>query len=108
MNYDIIIHITTFLSLNDIISITNTSKIYYNIFNNDYFYNLSVNYYSYNFWKIASSRSSEFSKPLKNYKHELLRIEKFQESLEKYNSKRWTMHDFYSFWNYQEIYCKNN
>lgn len=104
---DIIMHITTYLSFNDIINITNICKMhYYNIFTDDYFYNLAVSYYSENFWKISSMRSEELSKPLKNYKLELLRIEKFQETIVKYNSKRWNNNDFYSYWNYQETLRK--
>lgn len=108
LNDDIIMHITTYLSFNDIINITNICKMYYyNIFTDDYFYNLAVSYYSENFWKISSMRSEELSKPLKNYKLELLRIEKFQKTIVKYNSKRWNNNDFYSYWNYQET-LKNN
>lgn len=105
---DIVILITSFLSFNDIINITNICKMYYyNIFTDNYFYNLAVSYYSEDFWKISGMRSEELSKPLKNYKQELLRIEKFQESLVKYNSKRWRNDDFYSYWNYQET-LRNN
>ena len=66
LNNDIIIYITTHLSFYDIINITNICKeYYYNIFTDDYFYNLAVSYYSENFWKIANMRSKELSKPLK-------------------------------------------
>ena len=107
LNDDIVIFITSFLSFYDIINITNICKMYYNnIFTDDYFYNLAVSYYSDNFWKIANMRSKELSKPLKNYKLELLRIEKYQETLEKYYSERWTINDFYSYWNYREIIKK--
>lgn len=106
---DITMYITTFLSFNDIINITSTCKMYYyNIFTDDYFYNLAVSYYSENFWKISNMRSKDLSKPLKNYKLELLRIEKFQQMIVKYNAKRWTINDFYSYWNYQETLKNNN
>jgi len=107
LNNDMIIHITSFLSFNDIINITNISKQFHNdIFDDIFFYNLAVNYYSYNFWKIANTRADKFSKPLKNYKLELQRIEKFQDCLEKNNSKRWTVQDFYCYWTYQEKFHK--
>ena len=102
---DIFLYITNFLSFNDIINLTGISQhLNNNVFNDIYFYTLAVNYYSKNFWEIAAMRSHEFSKPLKNYKLELIRIENFQKGLEKYNARRWTINEFYFYWNYQETY----
>lgn len=102
---DLHYHITTFLDFNNIINYSSINKNFnIIIFNDSFFYDLAIKYYSYHFWETAKIRSTVFSKPLNSYKRELIRLEYFQCYLEKYNLKRWTMHDFYCYWNTLEFY----
>ena len=104
LDNDTILYLTSFLSFNSIIIFSNTTKIYNNLFDDKYFNNLAIHYYSEEFWKAAINRTVELSKPLRSYKLELLRLEEFQNRLEKYISRRWTISDFYFYWDYQEQY----
>ena len=60
--------------------------------------------YGINFWLKARHRPIKKSKPLKNYKLELVRIEKFQKGLDSLNINRWTKKDFYNYWKYNDIF----
>jgi len=105
IQYDLFTCITKYMNFKDILNLSIVSQYFYNnILDDIFFYNLAVYYYSSDFWKSANSRSPTFSKPLKNYKLELIRIENFQDHLEKYNIRRWSTYNFYLYWNFQEIY----
>ena len=100
---DIIYEIVNKLDFNSIIKITRINKQINALLDNIFFYNLAVKYYSQEFWKRASLRPKHFSKPLKNMKQELLRIEKFQNLVKKLDleKKRWCNNKFYNLWEIQ-------
>lgn len=50
------------------------------------------------FWDKACARPKESSFPLSSWKDELLRIEKFQYLSEKTLQYRWSINDFYTYW----------
>ena len=43
------------------------------------------------------------SKPFKDMKKELIRIEFFQKHLDNLNIKRWTKKDFYNYWKFDNL-----
>ena len=91
---EIIKYIVDFLSLKDKINFLQTNKETYYLLDNNYFEKLAYKIYSINFWITAILRNPEYSKPLKNYKQELLRLENFQNKLSKFNFEKWSEKDF--------------
>tara|TARA_B100001287_G_scaffold208339_1_gene177332 strand:- start:1837 stop:2148 length:312 start_codon:yes stop_codon:yes gene_type:complete len=100
LNFDTIRHLSEFLKFEDILNFSISSKEIYKTFDDIYFKNLAYKYYGYCFWLKASYRNPKVSKPLKNFKLELIRIENFQRNLDKINISRWTKKDFYNYWKY--------
>jgi|MDSW01.1.fsa_nt_gb predicted nucleotide-binding protein (sugar kinase/HSP70/actin superfamily) len=102
LNCDIIRHISNFLNLDDILNLSIVCKdLYIYTFDNIYYMNLAYTYYGKDFWIKASQRNTKASKPLKNFKLEIIRIENFQRDLDNINITRWTHKDFYDYWKYQ-------
>ena len=97
-NNDIIINISDNLILLDIIKLSVTNKNFHQMFDENFYKILAIKYYTKGFWHKAYQRPKHFSKPLKNIKMELIRIEKFQLMLDKLNIKRWRQKDFYEYW----------
>ena len=105
---DIIYNIIFMIDFNTIIKITEVNNEINKLLDNNFFKILAIKYYSKEFWKRAALRPRQYSKPLKNIKLELLRIEKFQNLLEKLENKRWTNDMFYNLWDNEDlIYNKN-
>lgn len=98
---DIIFIITNFLNFNDILNFSILDKYYYKLFDDIYYKNLSIKYYTEKFWIYARNRPIKLSKPLKSYKKEIIRIEYFQKRLDNLNNDRWTCKDFYNYWNHE-------
>lgn len=97
-NCDIIYVISFLLNFNDILNLSIINKYYLSLFDDKYYEDLSILYYTNEFWKLANKRPIKLSKPLKNFKKEILRIENFQRTLDNLNYKRWTNKDFYDYW----------
>lgn len=104
LNHDIIYLISSYLQFNNILQLSIVNKYMNYIFDDKFFEYLSIFCYSENFWKLASRRPIKLSKPLKNFKQELIRIENFQRTLDNLNYQRWTQKDFYNYWNYEYNY----
>lgn len=100
LDLDTTTHISNFLNLHDILSFSIISKENYISFDDTFYKNLAYKYYGRCFWLKASCRDPNVSKPLKNFKLEILRIENFQKSLDNINASRWTKKDFYNYWKY--------
>tara|TARA_B100000085_G_C18342225_1_gene430814 strand:- start:353 stop:664 length:312 start_codon:yes stop_codon:yes gene_type:complete len=100
LDFDIIRYISEFLKLRDILNFSIISKDNYNAFDNLYYKNLAYKFYGRCFWLKAGCRPVSISKPLKNFKLELMRIENFQKNLDNINVSRWTKKDFYNYWKY--------
>lgn len=100
LNLDIIRYISNFLKLDDILNFSIICKDLYNTFDEIYYKNLAYAYYGKNFWTKAKLRNTNISKPLKNFKLEIIRIENFQKDLDNINVSRWTHKDFYNYWKY--------
>ena len=101
---DLLLLIGFKLDFNSILNFSIINKNNFELFNDSFYKELSELYYSSKFWKIASKRPCYISKPLDNFKLELIRIEKFQEYLDSLNIDRWTKKDFYSYWKYRDKY----
>lgn len=104
---DLLLFIGFNLDFNSILNFSIINKNNLKLFNDSFYKELSELYYSSNFWKIASKRPFYTSKPLNNYKLELIRIENFQEYLDYLNVNRWTKKDFYNYWKYRDKYLTN-
>ena len=107
---DLIRNVSFFLNLCDILELIKVSKFFNICFDNIFFCNLAFKMYGKQFWIDAFNRPYYISQPLNNLKEELIRIEKFQESLEKVSMMRWTKRDFYNYWkydNYKLVYLLN-
>ena len=101
LNSDIIRHISNFLNLDNILNLSIVCKNFYiYTFDNTYYMNLAYTYYGKDFWTKARLRDVSISKPLKNFKLEIIRIENFQRDLDNINVSRWTHKDFYDYWKY--------
>ena len=84
--------------INNILNFANTNVYFNKLLNNNFYWLWGNNKYSYNFWKLAYSRTIQLSKPFINIKQELIRIYVFQENLKKRNIPEWNEQDFYSYW----------
>ena len=110
LSEDLIRNISFFLDLSHILELIKVSKLFNIYFDNIFFYNLAIKIYGKQFWIDAFNRPYYISQPLNNFKKELIRIEKFQISLEKISMLRWTKCDFYNYWkydNYRLVYLLN-
>lgn len=99
---DLILNIFYILdNVNDIISITILNLFLYKNIDDSYFYSWGIKQYSKDFWIKASMRTKSISKPLKNMKLELIRLQRFIDCIQLQNMK-WSNKDFYDFWNMLE------
>ena len=108
LNNDIIEYISYYLNIIDINNLKKSNKELKNVFNNNYFINRAYELYSKTFWKKAQNRSPHLSKPLNTIEHELLRIEKFNNTINKFNLKKWKEQDFFKYWDTLEKINKLN
>ena len=86
------------LTLKEILKYSIVNKNLYQIFDENFYKRLAIKYYTKDFWEKAYKRPTFYSKPLKNTKMELIRIENFQLMLDRLNLKRWVQKDFYNYW----------
>lgn len=100
LNLDTTRHISEFLKFDDILNFSISCKENYKTFDEIFFKNLAYKYYGICFWLKARCRNPIVSKPLKNFKLEIIRIENFQRNLDNINITRWTKKDFYNYWRY--------
>ena len=90
--------ITNFLTLENILNFSLINKELFNILDDEYYNSIAIEKYGKKFWIKALNRPIYASKPLKYYKHELIRIEIFQKMLDGLEIKRWGPSDFYKYW----------
>ena len=95
---DLLLIISFKCDFNSILNFSIINKNNFYLFDNLFYKELSELYYSSEFWKKAIKRPFITSKPLKNFKLELIRIENFQKYLDSINKNRWTKKDFYNYW----------
>lgn len=109
LDYDVLREISYKLNLDSILIFSLVNKQIYSALDNIFYKNLAYNYFGKDFWTKAYLRSSRSSKPLKNIKRELIRIEFFQRNMDALNVNRWVKKDFYDYWIYvdREINRKN-
>ena len=88
LSEDLIRFIANNLKFNEILNYSKINKFLYKTIDNNFYKILTIKYYSKEFWNKAYQRPKFFSKPLKNIKLELIRIENFQKELEKFKIKR--------------------
>lgn len=100
LNFENIRSICNFLKFDDVLNFSISCKEIYDALDDIYFKNLAYEFYGYCFWLKARSRNPKVSKPLKNFKLEIIRIENFQRNLDNINVSRWTKKDFYDYWKY--------
>tara|TARA_B100001093_G_scaffold517686_1_gene600016 strand:+ start:667 stop:1029 length:363 start_codon:yes stop_codon:yes gene_type:complete len=101
---DILLIIGFKSDFNSILNFSIINKNNFKLFDDLFFKELSEVYYSSEFWKKANKRPLYNSKPLNNFKLELIRIENFQKHLDSLNVNRWTKKDFYNYWKYRDKY----
>ena len=95
---DLITNITMYLNLSDTFSILYTEKDIYKISDSLFWKHKAYCLMGNNFWRKAHNRPIQTSKPLMSYKQELLRINKFQETIFIINQKKWNNNCFYKYW----------
>lgn len=98
LNDDILREIAFKLNFETILNFSLANKKTYIVFDDIFYKNLAFELWSHIFWIKASLRPIKKSKPLKDMKKELIRIEFFQKHLDSLNKKRWTKKDFYNYW----------
>tara|TARA_Y100000389_G_scaffold179225_1_gene193055 strand:+ start:578 stop:868 length:291 start_codon:yes stop_codon:yes gene_type:complete len=91
------------LDLKSILYLSSLNKYIYINLDNIFYNDLAYNLYSRIFWIKASLRPIKKSKPLKNMKQELIRVELFQKHLDNLNGMRWTKKDFYNYWKFDNL-----
>ena len=101
--YDLILHISSFMKLKDILDFSITCKELYRHFDNLFYKNLAYQMYGICFWLKANCIPQSYSKPLCKFKLEIIRIENFQRHLDNLNVSRWTKKDFYNYWKYDKF-----
>jgi|TARA_A100001015_G_C14961675_1_gene701179 hypothetical protein len=97
LSEDSIRYIALFLKIYDIVNFSLINKITYKAIDKIFYDNLALKIYGKQFWIDAYNRPQIISKPSKSLKEELIKIEIFQNKLEKKN-KRWSNKDFYNYW----------
>lgn len=102
INDDSILYITKFINFNDILNLSITCKYLFLLFDEIFYKNLAIKYFSNEFWKLAKLRPPYKSLPLENFKQELIRIENFQTKLDFLNVNRWCQKDFYNYWAFND------
>ena len=98
LSEDDIRNIAKFLTFNELLKFTYINSLCNKAIDNNFYHNLALKLYSNNFWNSGINKSHLISMPFFNYKKELLRIENYQNSLDKMNINRWTNKDFYNYW----------
>ena len=98
LNQDVLQNLAYYLDLFSILNLSLVDKTI-NLYLDDIFYkSYAIYVFGDIFWIKASMRPIVESKPLKTYKAELIRIETFQNVLDRLNYNRWTQKDFYNYW----------
>ena len=102
LHYDVLREISYKLNLETILIFSLVNKHIYSALDDSFYKNLAINYFGRDFWVKAYSRPPRTSKPLKNMKRELIRIEFFQKNMDALNLNRWIKKDFYDYWLYAD------
>ena len=102
LDYDVLREISYKLNFESILIFSLVNKQIYSALDNVFYKNLAYNYFDRNFWTKAYLRPPRSSKPLKNLKRELIRIELFQRNMDALNINRWVKKDFYNYWIYAD------
>ena len=107
---DIFYNIIYFLfSINDLITLSEVNKYMNKLIDDSYYLHMANILKGHEFWIKAKNRPIERSKPLKNMKLELLRLDSFKRKLNQLGVDEWSNDEFYQFWNMSdnkyEKYC---
>lgn len=102
LDYDVLREISYKLNFESILIFSLVNKHIYSALDNVFYKNLANNYFGRDFWVKAYLRPPHSSKPLKNIKKELIRIEFFQRNMDALNVNRWVKKDFYDYWIYAD------
>ena len=89
LEYDVLREISYKLNFESILIFSLVNKQIYSALDNDFYKNLAYNYFGRDFWIKAYLRPPCSSKPLKNIKREIIRIELFQKNMDALNVNRW-------------------
>jgi len=108
LNSDSMLYIISYINFNDILNLSVVCTYFYKLLNEDFYKSLATLYYSKKKWKLAKLKPIYRSLPLKNYKQELILIEKCQEKLDSLNLGRWCKKDFYDYWTYYDYRTNNS
>lgn len=100
-----------YILLKDYANLLIINKDYNIFFRNidDYLWSkIAINEYSKEFWTKAIQRDIRISKPLKNYKEELKRLKLFEHSMQISLQKKFTINDYYRYWDTQDKFLKKS
>lgn len=93
---DVLLSISHHLNVVDIANLTALNRAFRELLDNDaFFMAVACEQFSSEFWRRASRRDQA---PCKTIKAELMRIERFQYMIMKYDGKRWNEQDFFQMW----------
>ena len=95
---DLLILISYYLNLTDIVALKQTNKECNTCFNDLFFQTYACSLYTKEFWKKAELRNPIISNPLRNMQQELLRIQNFNNILIKKGYGPWSEKEFILFW----------
>ena len=87
-----------FKNIKELLRLSETDKNINLLMDDNLYFNWGKNLYTKKCWKKAKNLDSIISKPLKNMKLELIRIEKFQDYNIKHGYQRWENKDFFIYW----------
>lgn len=101
LNDDIFIEISKYMNIETLLVYNSLNQYIFNLLDNDFYKNLAYKMYTKDFWDKAKLRPTHLSNPLKLWKYEIKRIEKFQNCMVKCYNKRLTNEEFYEYWSNQ-------
>ena len=82
----------------NLIQINSSFRIFFENLDQYLWFKIAVNEYTLFFWEQALLRNPLISKPLNNYKLELLRLRNFEHCLLRYNLNKFELKDYFSLW----------
>lgn len=101
INDDIIIEISKYMNIKTLLVYNSLNKHVFKLLDNNFYKELAYKMYTKEFWIKAKERPVTISNPLKLWKYEIKRIEKFQNCMIEVYNKRLTNEEFYNYWNKQ-------
>ena len=97
---DLIYNLLNYLNLKQTLNLNEICKDLNNIINEDYFKLYAMNMFSHEFWVEAGKNNPIIIIPLNSWKKEIIRINNFNNRVEKINGIIWSEDDYYKYWKF--------